>query len=287
MDAPSRLVTAVKRQQREWLGHWHKQHGRQAIWQPDNPGRLVDPALNLFEPMSPSTRLEYWNGDGDELGRREPLNGKILSPHSSAALCCNLFHYWRERHLLGEIARAVGIGDSGIDGLRFEMRLRIPGIRGTPPNLDAILTYGDGRLVGFECKFTEGYAKKTEMLSTQYTRATELWRGMSHLHELAKRVCRAPYAGYAGVPQLITRLLAMNAFAKPRRFTLVYLWFDLGGSVAAEHRKEVEWFREELDRDKIDFIDITYQKVLRRLRDYCATSHTEYVTYMTSRYLGD
>src|SRR5687767_8908705 len=64
---------------------------------------------NLFEPLSPQARSEYNSGDGRELGNTNGSPGKMQALHSSSALCCNVFHYWRRVGRPEAIARACGV----------------------------------------------------------------------------------------------------------------------------------------------------------------------------------
>ena len=51
---------------------------------------------NLFASPSEETRLEFSKGDGGELGT-PGKRGKMQALHSSSALGCNVFEYWRKR----------------------------------------------------------------------------------------------------------------------------------------------------------------------------------------------
>ena len=67
---------------------------------------LVD---NFFEPLSTCTASEIAQGDGAELGR-DGQRGKIQALHSSSALACNVFDYWRGRDST-ILAKALGLQD--------------------------------------------------------------------------------------------------------------------------------------------------------------------------------
>ena len=63
---------------------------------------------NLFEPLSPEANREYGSGDGGELGH-DARPGKMQALHSSSALGCDMFHYWRrvdESAILGALPAA-------------------------------------------------------------------------------------------------------------------------------------------------------------------------------------
>src|SRR5947209_926083 len=53
---------------------------------------------NLFQPLSPETNKEYEEGAGVELKpQADGKPPKLFALHSSTALVCNLFDYWRHR----------------------------------------------------------------------------------------------------------------------------------------------------------------------------------------------
>jgi hypothetical protein len=81
--------------------------------------RLED---NLFERLTDDARTEFTSGDGSELDRRDPLRGNMYALHSSSALACNLFHYWRRREDFAPIAQACRLPSNGITSLRFEVK---------------------------------------------------------------------------------------------------------------------------------------------------------------------
>ncbi len=51
---------------------------------------------------------DFAGGDGGELGRGGAIPGKMQAVHSSSALSCNLFHYWRRIGRPDIIAKACG-----------------------------------------------------------------------------------------------------------------------------------------------------------------------------------
>src|ERR1700682_6479487 len=51
---------------------------------------------NLFQDLSAGSRDDFAAGDGQELGKIG-ARGKMQALHSSSALACNVFDYWRTR----------------------------------------------------------------------------------------------------------------------------------------------------------------------------------------------
>src|SRR5262245_12743048 len=89
---------------------------------------------NLFEPLSACSRRDFAAGDGWELGK-DVARGKIQALHSSAALACNVFDYWRGRDL-GPLGQSLDLS-TRLCGLAFEQKAPT-GLEGTAPNLDVM-----------------------------------------------------------------------------------------------------------------------------------------------------
>lgn len=62
---------------------------------------------NILQGLSSGARKDFESGDGTELGKNGE-RGKILALHSSSALACNWFDYWRGRDLK-PLSRAFGV----------------------------------------------------------------------------------------------------------------------------------------------------------------------------------
>src|SRR5713226_2403539 len=62
---------------------------------------------NIFQGLSLGARRDFERGDGTELGKGS-RRGKIQALHSSSALACNWFDYWRGRDL-GPLSRVFGL----------------------------------------------------------------------------------------------------------------------------------------------------------------------------------
>ena len=69
----------------------------------DRNGYVLNLTDNLLEPMRSDAEAEYGSGAGGE------LQGKMHALHSSSALVCNFFHYWRYREV-GIMSKALGLG---------------------------------------------------------------------------------------------------------------------------------------------------------------------------------
>ena len=243
---------------------------------------------NLFEPLSPEAVAEYSSGDGGELGRDIGRPGKMQALHSSSALGCNMFHYWR-RVDPGAILRACGLPTRGVEGLAFEGRLPISEQFRYAPNLDVLATYGgDTTVAAIECKFCEPFSTRTKApLSEKYLESAldGLWDGSPALRALAGRCCDPNAAGFTHLdaPQLLKHVLGLRRRAGSHGH-LLYLYYDVPGREGATHRDEIARFTETPTQDGVRFWSVSYQTVLLELAEQ-RSAHGAWVDYMVERYL--
>ena len=151
----------IKRRQREWA---------ERIGQTLNDkGYCGCDDDNIHGGLSESARCEFGEGGGQELG------GKIRAAHSSSALACNWFDYWRDRDF-GVLSDAFGV-PSPFVSLRLEAKLPT-GMRGADATLDVMLTAADGSLFGIESKFAEPYTSspaKTRLKPQYFSQNRAMW----------------------------------------------------------------------------------------------------------------
>lgn len=244
--------------------------------------RVLALSDNLLAPLNAATLAEYESGDGDELGSGG-VGGKMSSLHSSSALVCNVFDYWRGRQM-EPLVSALGIKDR-VDELRFEQQLPT-GLRGKPPNLDLLLLCKNGgRVTGIESKFTEPYQSNGHKgFAESYFNTDALWAGLGRCRGLAEAFTHERNFQYLDVAQLLKHTLGLKRrFASD--FDLCYLWYDVPGSTAAElHRAEVATFTEEVVCE-IEFRSLTYQELFRSLSRVIQESN--YGKYLKSRYFQE
>jgi hypothetical protein len=247
--------------------------------------RLED---NLFDPLTEVARSEFSGGDGGELDDRNPLMGNMYALHSSSALACNLFHYWRRRSDFAPIARACRLPSVGIESLRFEVKHPIGSGFERAPNLDVEFAYAGGKLraSAVEAKFCEPYGHREPMkLSPRYLELARLWETMPALRELARQISPIDELHeHLHAAQLLKHILGLTTSHGGGRYRLLYLWTDVPGREGAHHRDEIERFRERAAADDVAFQAMTYSEVIVRLareRD----SHQQYVDYLAERYL--
>ena len=265
-------------------------------WKRDGHLARLEDNLCLGEPLPYCVRREFEEGDGNELFP-DGDGGNMYAVYSSSALCCNLFLYWRRRHLYAEIAKACGLDPDGISCMRFEMKMPVTGVPPgkTPPNLDFFIAYDDGRAVGFECKFREPYAgvnldqppRAKKRLSKTYVRLP-VWKGLANTKTLALELeGQNDECHFIERDQLVTRVLGLNSARGLASFEVVYLWYDVGGRFGGTLQAELDAFADRVRGDEYSFRSVTYQEILKSLKTSCSPEHGEYIEWMQRRYFPE
>jgi len=158
-------LNTIRARQRAWA----ERNGRAL----DKDGYCTCADDNIFERLSDAARKDFDRADGGELGR-QGKRGKIRAVHSSSALACNVFDYWRQRDL-EPLSRAFGVSRPFRE-LALEQKLST-GV-GSKANLDVLLTADDGSLFAIESKFAESYSKsklKTFLKPKYFHNKRGLW----------------------------------------------------------------------------------------------------------------
>ncbi len=244
---------------------------------------------NLFEPLSQSAHEEYAAGDGGELGTPGGDPGKMQALHSSSALCCNVFHYWRRVGRPEVIARACDLPSRV--ALAFEQKFPIDAAQfRRAPNLDAAFRCESGPIdvVGVESKFCEPFSTRRHAgLKVAYlgTPCTQFWRGLPALRKLAERI--SPDDGaheYLDAAQLLKHILGLSRSSK-RKFLLLYLHYAVPGPAGAKHESEISDFVAVAQLDGVTVRALTYQDVIVRLLRAGTDADSAYLDYIAERYL--
>ena len=240
---------------------------------------------NLFEPLMPQARAEFEAGDGGELE-----SGKMNAVHSSSATAVNVFHYWRSRGLLAEIAMSCRVPSTPIQGMRFEAKFPVHDLFKTAPNLDVVIDYAPSstlKATAIECKFNEpfgGWEKKG--LKSVYLDHDEFWTDLPNLREVAGQVSPDNTRFVAlDAPQLIKHSLGLMRAYGRSGFRLLYLYYDVPGPEAVRHSDEIAEFSKIMSRDGLMFQSITYQDVILSLAKHQRVGHEAFVDYLVERYL--
>jgi hypothetical protein len=244
---------------------------------------------NIFQRLSSDARSDFGSGDGAELGR-EGGRGKIQALHSSSALACNWFDYWRGRDLQ-PLSRAFEVP---VQFSKLGLEHKFPtGLGGISPNLDVLLTCSDGSLFAVESKFTEPYTTsglKTYLKPQYFPKARSLWldAGLPSCQAIAEALRRGQqddFHNVLDVAQLLKHMLALALSG--RSWSLCYLWFEVPGLLADQHREELTIFTTKMGMDAAHFSALTYQELFTRTLPFMGQENSEYTEYLRERYVND
>jgi len=258
---------------------WAKRGGRVL----DSDGYCSCADDNMFDRLSDAARSDFELGGGGELGRPGE-RGKMQATHSSAALACNWFDYWRERDF-GVLSTVFGVPQPFV-ALRLEKHVKT-GMRGADANLDVLLTTANGSLFGIESKFTEPYTPSAtkSVLKPQYfaqnrSRWTEV--GLPGCQAVAERLRTGQHDfTVLDVAQLLKHMLALARTGN--RWTLCCLWYEVPGPVADAHRADLRTFSAQIGGDAEHFVSLTYQDLFARMERVVGAEHAAYVEYLRVR----
>jgi hypothetical protein len=259
-------ATVIRNQQRSWAAS----HG----FGIDHSGYTLNLNDNLFAPLTEATRSEFSRGDGGELGGPNQ-RGKMQALHSSSALACNVFDYWRNCDSSALVA-ALAL-PAGIKHIEFERKFPT-GLPGNPPNMDVVLSLDEGSIVAIESKFLEPYGSRHAQgfKNTYFRSKPGLWEqsGYSQCQSLASRLHSAEAAfRWLHAEQLLKHILGLAASRRP--WELLYLWFEASEPALSEHRAEA---------DEIAFRSMSYQSLFAEMCAQSQEADNEYLAYLGERY---
>jgi len=271
-------LNSIKAQQRKWAG------GKN-ISPKGYCRKLQD---NLFQKLDEDTRHDFEEADGGE------LYGKMNAVHSSSALACNFFDYWRGAEDSSPLAEALEF-HAKIHNLEFEGKFN-NGVSRIPPNLDVVLTRPDQTILAIESKFTEPFSgsnNKNHLKQAYFSGGKKRWSelGLSGCQKLAKELGQEHCYEHLDAAQLLKHMLGLANCEKD--WTLLYLWFNPGGPEAECHREEIEQFIDEVSRDggKVGgggvIRAMTYQDLFKSMSENLDGKHEAYRKYLEERYFPD
>ena len=249
---------------------------------------------NLFDGKL-NNKDAYKDGDGNEI-KAITHRPKMSALHSSSALVVNLFQYWQEKDVspLLKALNMIRHNDKIINAeIKFEDKFKIDENTKKfpkPANLDITIKFEENQIIAIESKFTEPYGSVNNKISKSYTEDS-LWNKhpeLEKLKTLAKEIynknCNFQHLDAA---QLIKHILGLKS-NYGENFTLLYLWYNVPGTEAEEHQKEIDAFAKIVEADGIKFAHTTYQDVIKNLdkEEYKNIKNfKEYITYLKERYL--
>jgi len=275
---------------------WARNRGLSLIGSGGEQGRPAythELPLNLFSPLANSTRTSFTQGNGNEIVSSSKSPAKMQAVHSSSALGVNVFQYWEIIRQVPIIASACGFCNKEeliSEKIIFEEKFPIKGINRIPPNIDVVihnLESSKFKRFAIECKFSEPYGSyEIKGLKSAYYDVDDLWLDIPELHKLARSI--SPYntfSKYLDSAQLIKHILGLKTLFKKSEFKLLYLWYDVLGKEGADHRDEIEEFTRKATSDGVHFSSLSYQELIIILANEYRKDHSEYIQYITRRYL--
>lgn len=270
----------IRKWQQDWAGT--------AGFALDRDGYCITLRDNLFQPLSDGARKDFTEGDGAEL-KEEAERGKLQALHSSSALACNFFDYWRGSNA-EPLERALTL-EAPIREIKFEQKFPT-GVGPRSPNLDVTLQLGDGSVVAIESKFLEPYTPssgKNRVQEKYFSESKRRWStvGLDGCQGLADQVHTGELKfKYLDVAQLLKHMLGLanSNLAGPKRWSLLYLWFDPEGDAAEQHESEIVLFERLIAADSSRFRQLRYSELLQRLKARAGKEHRPYLEYLRSRY---
>jgi hypothetical protein len=248
---------------------------------------------NLFEPLESSVHESFMKGDGSEIIGTPDSPAKMQAIHSSSALGVNIFQYWQNRNLVPLIAAACGFcrkGKNVSEKIAFEDKYKIDEKFQFDPNIDVVIYNSESakyKRFAIECKFSEAYgSRRHDGLKNKYIRLGELWDDIPNLYDFAKSISPKDSKFIHLHPaQLIKHILGLKKLFKKHGFRLLYLWYDVLGQEGAVHRNEIEIFSGIVRADGIKFHAMPYQELIAKLSNEYREQHSQYIKYITDRYL--
>jgi hypothetical protein len=268
---------------RERQRAWAKSRGIEV----DESGYARTLRDNLFQALTPCAEAEFRAGDGAELGKRGE-RGKMQALHSSSALACNVFDYWRGRDT-GGLAQALDV-PGPICSMAFERKYPT-GLRGKPPNLDVVIQPASGPTLAIESKFLEPYAgegRKPGFKDKYFVSEPGLWQKLGYpaCQKLARSLYEGTYAStWLDGGQLLKHVLGLSRTG--REWILLYLWYEIPGDTIAQHAKDIDEFSRCASEDGIAFRSLSYQELFRRLQRSASPVNLEYIDYLKERYFSE
>lgn len=249
----------------------------------DQDGYTLKIEDNLFSPLSADSMAEFADGAGDEFGQ-DGTRGKMQALHSSSALVCNVFEYWRG-HDVDAIAQACG-APAGMSKIHFEHTHRTP-LKGKPPHLDVEFQGHGLKPLAIESKFTEPYQHTTVSgFARSYLETPGLWDALPRCGEFARDIAgKRIVFSRLDAPQLIKHILGLTTAYGPSGFELLYLWYDCPSPEAMDHQLEIGELQSRVG-DEVSFRTMKYQELFEVVKNLDSAGE-DYISYLRLRYFSD
>jgi len=248
---------------------------------------------NLFTPLTDENKIQFKDGDGNEINDKKDEPAKMRALHSSSAIAVNFFQYWQQIDKIYQIAHACGLcneGNQSSEKSIFEKKYSIDKAFQFAPNIDVVIENSKQsrfRVFAIECKFSEAYGSYGHNgIDPKYLELIPLWEDIPEIYNFAKTISPDDNEfKHLHPAQLVKHILGLKKAYGKKAFRLLYLWYDVHGEESSTHRKEIEIFSNIAKSDGIKFQSISYQKLISNLATHYYEGNEEYLNYISDRYL--
>lgn len=205
----------------------------------------------------------------------------MLVLHSSSALVCNFFDYWRHQDT-EVLASTLGVSTNMKLSFERPFPVRQGGI---PAHLDVILEGEtvDDKPLAIEAKFLEPLLPPKQL--KKFYCNQDLWDqwDMERCQQFTNSILNESVTfDMLDVAQLVAHTVGLTRRYGRDGYSLLYLWYDFGGEEAARLREEIDCFTTAIGGE-INFSTLTYQELFSALSRN-SIQHTAYFQYLGERY---
>lgn len=245
----------------------------------DDRGYAADFLQNLLPAVAAADfEADLQAGDGNE------LDTKFRAVHSSSALAVNCFAPFRR-----QLADLGLCGLSGFTDLRFERKCPTGLRRGTPPNLDLVVSGPQG-VVGVESKLTEHLAPHKARFAPAYTEEIRDWRRQQGYFAEMERLIAQPAAyRQLDAAQLIKHAFGLGHVFDGPQVTLLYLYWEPRNPdcdpVFHAHRQEIGDFAARVAGSVPAFRALSYSRLWSEWRGTAPGWLIRHLDQLEQRYL--
>jgi len=247
---------------------------------------------NLFQPLRSEIEDSFNKADGGELHSTSTTPSKMQALHSSSALAVNVFQYWMDKDI-SKIANFCKFCNYNNEPkkLFFEKKYYIDKKFDKPPNIDVVIENNSNngyKAYAIESKFSEPFSKRNgnKGFKEKYFSIPDIWVDLPNIYKLAESISPEDNTFQILYPtQLIRHILGLKLKYGKSKFRLLYLYYESVGVENCIHKKELEKFAESVKKDNVKFHYLSYQDLIVQLREKLSANHSEYVNYLTERYL--
>lgn len=247
------------------------------------------------EGLTAKQKEQFEKGAGGELNWKVKWTPpKMQSVLSSSALAVNFFAYLATKHNTIDFWNALFFKEEkfltgDVAEASFEKKLRITGVRGTPPNLDFFISDACGNRIGIESKFTEPLDRKSKdkrSIQKAYFE-THFLKENKEARELAQDINNNNHCYlYLDAAQLLKHWLGLmsQCNSDPKKARLIYIYHSCA---SGKHKEELDRFTSEAPKAGINFVPYSYNEMIERLES-CYNAQdpddTKHLKYLRKRY---